>query len=164
MKKYIFHLFFIFTLTFHLCCNNAKDNNIDIKLITNTSYRKLDTKYVKIVIMNKNDSSIFFPEWLRNGYKEDPETELYFTILKKNPINKKFEEITQRDIDYDFFEKGRLNMVIRPGGKYEIQTQMNGMYELEDTGYYKVQALIDIQTPFKFKKQSGWTEFYISDN
>jgi len=165
MKKYILHLFIIFTSTFLLFCNKKSNDNIDISLsINHNSYKSLHPKYVKIIITNNSDSTIFFPEWLCQGYIRESQTEIYFKILKKHPITNNYEEITEADVDVDYFDMSRLNMIIRPGGKYEILTQLDIMYDLQDTGYYKVQALIDIQSPFKFKKQSGWTEFYISDN
>jgi hypothetical protein len=165
MRKYFLQLSIIFICTFFLFCNKESNDNIDIRLsINHNSYKSLQYKYVKIIITNKNDSTIFFPEWLCHGNIGDSQTEIYFKILKKNPVTNNFEEITQADVDVDYLSMGRLNMIIRPGGKYELEEELDGMYDLHDTGYYKVQAVIDFENPYKFKKKSTWTEFYISNN
>jgi hypothetical protein len=164
MKKVFIQSIFFFICTFFLFCNKDRNENVDISLsINNNSFRKQNIKYVKIVIKNEHDSSIFFPEWLCQGYKGESQTELYFNILKKNPKNNNYEEISERDVDIDYYKMGKLNMKIKPGGKYEFIEELDVMYDLKDTGYYKVQAVIDIHGSYKFKKESSWIEFRIID-
>lgn len=151
-------------LLIFIACKSSNDCDLSISLNLEDSIIKIsDPKNIHVDVFNKSTKdTIVLQNFLYHGYKDDPETEIYFEIKHKK--NDYYEEIEKmKNVDYDYFPMPGKNKhtFLAPDSTLSFLLHFNDFYNLEKPGEYKIRAIVDFKEDMCDRIKTEWVGFRI---
>jgi hypothetical protein len=119
-----------------------------------------EVKEAKLFIRNTSKKEIKLPQWLYEGYPDDPRTEIYLEVMQKTEKGE-YVKIDRGNPDIDYLLPQTFQTV-GPGKEIEFDIQLDLFYKLSTKGKYKVRAILRLKSiPNCPEKTTSWQEFKV---